>query len=226
MKKLNNIALIILAVVIVIGAGYYFFNRWNKMRNQLPPGVVEINNYQGKNLSSVNDFIENSISGPQYVDQKTYQLNVKGLVKNPQSFSYNDIINNFTAQKKVVTLNCVEGWSVTILWEGILLRDLFNQVQPTAQAKTVIFRAVDGYSTFFPINYFYDNNIIMAYKQNGTVLTPARGFPFQLVAESKWGYKWIKWITEIEFSSDTNLPGYWEERGYSDTGDLNQPFLK
>ena len=44
--------------------------------------------------------------------------------------------------------------------------------------------------------------IIVAYKMNGVELPPKRGFPFQLVAESKWGYKWIKWITSIEVSDD------------------------
>lgn len=49
---------------------------------------------------------------------------------------------------------------------------------------------------------------------NGLELPPERGFPFQLVAESKYGYKWIKWITEIELSGDANCEGYWESRGY------------
>jgi DMSO/TMAO reductase YedYZ molybdopterin-dependent catalytic subunit len=66
----------------------------------------------------------------------------------------------------------------------------------------------------------------MAYKMNDAVIPPETGFPFVLVAESKWGYKWIKWISEIEFSNDQSFEGYWEKRGYSDTGDLNQPFLK
>ena len=61
----------------------------------------------------------------------------------------------------------------------------------------------------------------MASKMNGVVLPPERGFPFQLVAEQKWGYKWIKWITKIELSSDTNYKGFWESRGYNDNGDLN-----
>ena len=46
-----------------------------------------------------------------------------------------------------------------------------------------------------------------------------------LVAESKWGYKWIKWVTKIEVSNNTTYKGYWESRGYSDTGDINQSFL-
>jgi DMSO/TMAO reductase YedYZ molybdopterin-dependent catalytic subunit len=72
-----------------------------------------------------------------------------------------------------------------------------------------------------PIEYVIDNNILMAYKMNGLVLPPERGYPFELVAESKWGYKWIKWITEIELSDDINYKGYWEERGFSNSGDLN-----
>jgi DMSO/TMAO reductase YedYZ molybdopterin-dependent catalytic subunit len=44
------------------------------------------------------------------------------------------------------------------------------------------------------------------------------------VAESKWGYKWIKWITEIELSDDVNYRGYWESRGFSNEGDLDESF--
>jgi DMSO/TMAO reductase YedYZ molybdopterin-dependent catalytic subunit len=64
----------------------------------------------------------------------------------------------------------------------------------------------------------------MAYKMNGLVLPPERGFPFQLVAESKWGYKWIKWITRIEVSGDEGYRGYWESRGYSDDADLEESY--
>ena len=55
---------------------------------------------------------------------------------------------------------------------------------------------------------------------NGLVLPPERGFPFQLVAESKFGYKWVKWITEIEVSDDAEYLGYWERRGYSNEADV------
>jgi DMSO/TMAO reductase YedYZ molybdopterin-dependent catalytic subunit len=65
----------------------------------------------------------------------------------------------------------------------------------------------------------------MAYKMNGLTLAPERGFPFQLVAQSKWGYKWIKWITEIELSDNPDYKGYWEQRGYSSSGDLDKNFI-
>jgi DMSO/TMAO reductase YedYZ molybdopterin-dependent catalytic subunit len=64
----------------------------------------------------------------------------------------------------------------------------------------------------------------MAYKMNEITMPPERGFPFALVAESKWGYKWIKWITAIELSDDADYRGYWEERGFSNTADLDESF--
>jgi DMSO/TMAO reductase YedYZ molybdopterin-dependent catalytic subunit len=152
-----------------------------------------------------------------------YRLKVSGLVENPASFAFNETINNYQNYKKVVTLHCVEGWSVTILWEGVLLRDLIQEVGVSPNATTVVFHAYDGYTTSLPIDYIMDEEIILAYKMNGVPLPPERGYPFQLVAESKWGYKWIKWVTEIEISDDTDYKGYWERRGYSTDADLFKP---
>ena len=182
---------------------------------------VEIREYQGENLSSVNDFRENSIKGPQQVDVEVYHLEITGLVENPQTYTYNEVISKNQLYKKVVTLNCVEGWSATILWEGLLVKDLLTQASPLASAKVVIFHAYDDYTTSLPIDYIMDNEIIIAYKMNEIPLPPERGFPFQLVAQSKWGYKWIKWITTIELSDDVNYKGYWESRGFSNSADLD-----
>ncbi len=186
---------------------------------------VEIREYEGEKLSSANDFRENSIRGPQYVNIESYKLEVAGLVSSPRDYTYDQVIDQNQSYKKVVTLDCVEGWSVTILWEGILVRDLIEASTPLPDAKVVIFYAHDGYTTSFPLDYIMNNGIIMAYKMNDIAIPPERGFPFQLVAESKWGYKWIKWITKIELSDDVNYRGFWENRGYSNSGDLDKGFF-
>ena len=186
---------------------------------------IEVRQYQGKNLSSVNDFRENSIKGPQYIDKQSYRLKITGLINNPRTYTYDDIVNKFQHYKKVVRLDCVEGWGATILWEGLLVRDLLKEAVPSPKAKVVIFHAYDGYTTSFPVDYIINNNIMIAYRMNDVVLPPARGFPFRLVAESKWGYKWIRWITEIEMSDNSRYKGYWESRGYSNSGDLNKSFF-
>ena len=192
--------------------------------NELKP--VEVRDYQGEKLSSITDFRENSIKGPQRVDIESYKLKVSGLVESPEAYAYNEVISNYRSYEKVVRLDCVEGWSVTILWEGLLVKDLLVEAKPLPNAKVVIFYAYDGYTTSLPIEYIMNNDILIAYKMNGVTIPPERGFPFELVAESKWGYKWIKWITKIELSDDINYKGYWEERGYSNSGDLDKGFFE
>jgi DMSO/TMAO reductase YedYZ molybdopterin-dependent catalytic subunit len=125
----------------------------------------------------------------------------------------------------VITLHCVEGWDVTLLWEGVLVRDLIREAGADPRANTVIFTAHDGYTTSFPLSYLMDNNIMLAYKMNNVTLPAERGYPFELVAEDKWGYKWIKWVEKIELSDNPNYKGYWEQRGYSNSGDLNGSYF-
>jgi DMSO/TMAO reductase YedYZ molybdopterin-dependent catalytic subunit len=186
---------------------------------------VEIRNYEGTDLSSVNDFRENSIKGPQYINESEYRLTISGLVNVPQVYSYQDVLDNNPHYTKVVTLFCVEGWDATILWEGILVRDILARAGPDPGATTVIFRAHDGYTTSVPLEYLMKRDILLAYRMNNITLPAERGYPFQLVAEDKWGYKWIKWVTEIELTKNANYRGYWEQRGYSNTADMSKNFF-
>ena len=186
--------------------------------------AVEITQYEGQDLSAVKSFPENSIKGPQYIDIDEYTLEVTGLVETPKTYTYDEVTGRQT-YRKVVKLSCVEGWSRTVLWEGILLRELLAESKPKPEANTIIFHAYDGYSTSHPLDYIMQNDIIMAHKMNNITMLPERGYPFQLVAESKWGYKWVKWITKIELSDDPEYRGYWERAGYSNTGNLNESFF-
>jgi DMSO/TMAO reductase YedYZ molybdopterin-dependent catalytic subunit len=186
---------------------------------------TEIREYEGENLSSINDFLENSINGPQFIDIETYSLKISGLVENPVEYSYDELIDSNQHYKKVITLYCVQGWEVTILWEGLLVSDLLAEAGVLPEAQVIIFHAYDGYTTSLPLDYIIDNDILLAHKMNGLILPPERGFPFELAAESRWGYKWIKWVTEIELSCDTEYEGFWESRGYSNSADLGEPFF-
>ena len=61
----------------------------------------------------------------------------------------------------------------------------------------------------------------MVYRMNNVTMPAERGYPFGLVAEDTWGYKWITWIEKIELTDDPGYRGSWEERGYSNSGNLN-----
>jgi len=222
MKRKGSLV-IAAALVILVTIGGCNVDTGAGETTELEP--VEIREYEGEDLSSINDFRENSIKGPQYVDINGYQLKITGLVESPKSYTYDEVVGVHPSYEKVVTLDCVEGWSAKILWEGVLVRDLLAEAGPLPGARVVIFHAYDGYTTSLSLAYITGNDILMAYKMNGVTLPPERGFPFELVAESKWGYKWIKWIIEIELSDDENYRGYWESRGYSNTGDLDKSFF-
>ena len=213
-KNTTIIGVILVSILVISLFGTYWLST-------LPKALLpsEIEEYQGEDLSKINDFRENSIKGPQFIDNATYTLNVTGLVDDPLVYTYDEVLDH-QKYEKVVTLHCVEGWSVKILWEGILLEDLFNEVGVHSNASVVILYAVDGYSTSFPIEYITDNNILLAYKMNGLEIPAERGFPFMLVSESQYGYKWIKWITEIELSNDVDYRGYWESRGFPNDASL------
>jgi hypothetical protein len=152
---------------------------------------VEVREYEGERLDSVDDFRENSIKGIQRVDRESYRMKVTGLVGTPLEFTYSEVASGFPAYEKVVQLDCVEGWSAKVLWRGLLVRDLVDAAAPQPAATHVIFRAVDGYSTSLPLDYLRERDILLAYGMNGVTLPAERGFPFELVAEDKWGYKWI-----------------------------------
>ena len=184
---------------------------------QLAP--AEVTQYKGQRLGSIEDFRENSIKGPQKVDIDSYRLTVAGEVATPLSLTYDQVIDGQAAEK-VVRINCVEGWSVDILWKGVLLADLLKEAGYDPAGKVVIFRCADGYSTSLPLDYIVDRDILLAYQMNGVDLPPERGYPFQVVAEDKWGYKWAKWVTGIEVSNDTDFQGYWESRGYDNDATL------
>ena len=215
------IALGLLLVAAVAIAGVFLVRSARQSSTNVENlAAVEIREYQGTDLSSIAAFHENSIKGPQQIDLESYRLKVDGLVENSLEDTLAEVTDNHQSYNKVVTLNCVEGWRVTILWEGVLVKELIEEAKASPEANTVIFHAYDGYTTSLPLDYIMGQDIMLAYKMNGVVLPPERGAPFQLVAESKWGYKWIKWVTQIELSDDVSYQGYWESRGYPNDADL------
>jgi DMSO/TMAO reductase YedYZ molybdopterin-dependent catalytic subunit len=184
------------------------------------PPEREIQEYQGKRLDAFDRAYDNSIKGPQRVDIKTYRLQITGLVQTPQSLAYQEVLR-LPAVKRAITLYCVEGWNEHLLFEGVRLADLLALAKPKKGVSTIIFYAADGYSSSVSYDYAARRDIMLAAKINGKVLDAKRGFPFQVVAESKLGYKWVKWVIRIELS-DKPYKGFWEQHGYDNEADVKK----
>jgi DMSO/TMAO reductase YedYZ molybdopterin-dependent catalytic subunit len=184
---------------------------------------VEASDYQGVKLVPLSGQGKNAIKGTQRIDKETYRLKVSGLVERELNLSY-DQLQELPAYSELVYMPCVEGWGFYAKWTGFRITDLLNRSGLKSGTSYVLFSSADGYSTSLPIDYLRQNNILLAYGINDLTLPPDRGYPLQLVAKDKYGYKWAKWITMIEVM-DRDVKGYWESRGYSNDADLGQfPF--
>jgi DMSO/TMAO reductase YedYZ molybdopterin-dependent catalytic subunit len=185
------------------------------------PGEVEATEFMGVQLTSISQQLNNALAGTQVINNETYRLVVDGLVDDPLSLNYTDLLS-YPQVSKLVDLVCVEGWRFTAKWTGPTLNSVFADAGVQPEAKIAIFYTADdsvGY-TSLELSYIQENNIIIALKDNDITLPPDRGFPFQVVGEGKWGYKWAKWVTRIELSADTSFRGYWESRGYSNDANI------
>ncbi len=183
--------------------------------------VNEIQEYQGMRLDPSVGPRDNSINGVQHVDIEGYTLNITGLADNPIELSYEQVLE-FPAFERVTTLNCVEGWKVTVLWKGVKLSDLLKEAQAQDAANTVIFKSVDGYTTSMPISTVLERDMLLAFEANTLTLPDEMGYPFIVVAEDKLGYKWARWVNEIELSDNEEYQGYWERVGFGNDAEVSE----
>jgi DMSO/TMAO reductase YedYZ molybdopterin-dependent catalytic subunit len=183
-------------------------------------GAVEIREYEGKPLRDFKALPDNSVRGPQSVDLATYRLVIDGAVRSPQTLTYADVLSH-THYQKLITLHCVDGWSATGLFEGVLMKDLLAQAGPLPSAVTVIFHGQDDYTTSLPLATVLERTMLLAYRVNNGDLVARNGYPFQLAAEDKLGYKWCKWVVRIELSTDPDFKGFWERQGYGNDAEVN-----
>jgi DMSO/TMAO reductase YedYZ molybdopterin-dependent catalytic subunit len=209
--KIKFIIVIALIVILVVSIAIYAQPSYTQ-----PAGEVEATEFMGKKLTPISQQGNNALAGTQVINNETYRLVVDGLVDNALSLSYADLLA-YPQVSKLADLDCVEGWGFTAKWTGPTLDSIFADAKVKPDAKIAIFYTADapeGY-TSLDLSYIQEKNIIIALKDNDITLPPNRGFPFHVVAEGKYGYKWAKWVTRIELSADTSFRGYWESRGYS-----------
>jgi len=157
-------------------------------------------------------------------EASTYQnsVSITGLVDHELILTLDDLTSRANTSV-VAELICVSGQSFgTHNWTGVKLKDLLGEASIQSNAVKVAFYAADDYSTDLTVGDAMRDDVIVALLKDGEPLKDGT----QLVVPGKWGYKWIKWITKIELSDATDYQGYWEQRGYSNRGNLDEGFFE
>ncbi|WP_029118024.1 molybdopterin-dependent oxidoreductase [Mycobacterium sp. URHB0044] len=96
---------------------------------------------------------------------------------------------------------CVEGWSASAEWTGVVLADLVAAVgaSPDSDVRMISLEPPGPYSrTVLPARHVRDSQTLIALRLNGDVLDLDHGYPCRLIAPTRPGVLQTKWLSRIE----------------------------
>jgi len=157
---------------------------------------------------------------------------VNGECGKSGAYAFEDIVSGHTLEERVYRLRCVEAWSMVIPWVGIPMADLLKRFEPNSNAKYVRFttlydpsqmpgqrrRTLDWpYVEALTIEEAMHPLTLMAVGLYGRELPNQNGAPMRLVVPWKYGFKNIKSIVEISFTSERPV-GSWQKAAAHEYG--------
>jgi DMSO/TMAO reductase YedYZ molybdopterin-dependent catalytic subunit len=147
-------------------------------------------------------------------DRRTWRLRVDGLVEQPLSLTYEELLALPRAEQ-VSDFHCVTGWSVqNVRWAGVRFRDVLAQARPRSHARMLTFVSAERpYVDTLTLEQAELADAMLAYEMDGKPLRREHGAPVRVVIPEMYGYKNVKWVERITVGADAG-PGYWEQRGY------------
>lgn len=147
-----------------------------------------------------------------------WKIKVSGLVKKPLELDLETFLKSVTLEERVYRFRCVEAWSMVLPWTGFPLAKLVEHVEPLASAKYVKFMThVDSKQmpnikrmAYYPWPYTEGLTLAeakhpLSFLATGIYKKPLpnqNGAPIRLVVPWKYGFKSIKSIDAIEFTSE------------------------
>ncbi len=169
--------------------------------------------------------IDTALSPP-LVEPDTWSLVLTRDGNRLASFTYDELLA-MSVDQADITIGCVSneiGGDLvgTARWQGVLLADLFRSVGVTSAGR-IAGVSVDGFVASFPGSYAFDGRPAMvAVGMNGQVLPVLHGFPARIVVPGLYGYvSATKWLSQIDVSDSTDLPGFWANRGWAPEGPVH-----
>ncbi|MGO1183506.1 MAG: molybdopterin-dependent oxidoreductase [Micrococcaceae bacterium] len=164
---------------------------------------------------------------PPAVDPDTWELRVDGLVEEPFTLSFDELLA-LPLEEHHITLTCVSNPVGGDLlgsgtWTGVPLRSLLARARPHAEADMVLSHSVDGFTASTPLEAMTDERAaLVAVGYNGEPLTAEHGYPVRLIVPGLYGFvSATKWVTRVEVTRFDRAEAYWTRRGW----DARAPIL-
>ncbi len=161
----------------------------------------------------------------QKLPTENWQVEVKGLVKNPRTYDIDQFKKEFPLEQRIYRFRCVEAWSMVLPWIGFPMKKLIAAVEPSSQAKFVRFTSFYDpeitkgpgfhigslpwpYTEGLRIEEMANELAFFALGIYGHDLPKQHGAPLRMVIPWKYGFKGAKSIVKIEFM-ETQPATYW-----------------
>jgi DMSO/TMAO reductase YedYZ molybdopterin-dependent catalytic subunit len=190
--------------------------RMNSMKNKLPPGQFETENWPILHVGDVYEFQE-----------ETWDFRLFGEVKEEVTLSYASMMK-LPKTVSSINMHCVTTWSkFDSIFEGIAFRELVNLVELNEGVDYVkIYGYYNGdrfaYSANLPLEALLEDDALFVYRwkderHDWEDISPKHGYPLRFIPpEAFYLWKGTKWASGIQFMKGDEA-GFWEEMGYSMT---------
>ena len=150
------------------------------------------------------------------IDRADWVLSIDGAVKNPLSLAWTDLLE-LDPVDDIQDFHCVTTWSrFDLRFRGVRCSTVCALADLNPLATHIMCHAADGYTTNLSLEEALKDDVLLVYEWEGRPLPREHGGPVRMVTPQLYAWKGAKWITRIEVMTH-NRPGYWEDRGYSDT---------
>jgi DMSO/TMAO reductase YedYZ molybdopterin-dependent catalytic subunit len=178
------------------------------------PGLSEL-------FTPVDQFFVTDVTFPApAVDTRCWQLTVRGLVEQPSSLTFAELLAMPSVEVDSVLMcvhNPVGGPFVgNARWQGVRLTDLLDRAGASRQADHVRLHAVDGFSAGVSLSLLEQGfEPLLVYAMNGAPLTRKHGAPVRMLVPGIHGYDAnIKWLASIEVTRFSEAIDYAERKGW------------
>lgn len=163
---------------------------------------------------------------------RPWTVKIDGDVEAPAELDVDDLIRKMGVEERLYRHRCVEAWSMTVPWTGFPLAKLVAMAKPLSSAKYVRMETfVDGSMAsgqkqfWYPWPYVEGLTIAEATNDLAFMVTGAYGkplakqfgAPLRLATPWKYGFKSIKSIVRISFTSE-RPKSFWEQLQESEYG--------
>lgn len=153
-------------------------------------GSYEAGSFQPA-LMPVSSWMFDSI--PQ-IDSSTWKLRTGSRTRSYDELAAFD-------DRVTATLDCTGGFYSAQEWSGVRLDHLVD----TKGGISIRVVSSTGYDRRFPVDEA--SGLLLATRCGGAPLDAGHGFPARLVASSRRGFWWVKWVVAVEVD---DLPPWWQ----------------